>query len=215
MSEITESGFSPTIGRRLLEAFLRRWKWYLTGPIRRRLGRNVLELDRRGYVFISNNCIAGQLYEMADLEKRSPTAGLYFANGAYGEFLEAIATGQLDSWARVTPDKLPIDATFRCPVWNRGANSTVVFLHYTDPLMAAHKWNTRFLRLKDRQPIVIATLRAGLGRDEMNCAKPRFGHFVIMEPSHGIIENDGLDRTYLRQLNAFLEGVLATTCNAS
>lgn len=200
---------------RLFDAFLLRWKWFTTGPVRRRLKAKVLELDRRNYVFVSNNCIAGQLYEMADLQKRSPTAGLFFTNGAFGQFLEAIASGQVGNWSSVSHDMIPIDPAFPCPVWDRGGKDSVVFLHYADPRTAADKWTARFPRMVGRTPIVIATLRAGLERDEMNRVGKQFEHLAIMEPSRGRIDNDGLDRPYLARLNVFLEGVLAAATRAS
>jgi uncharacterized protein (DUF1919 family) len=193
---------------RLRIAFLYRWKRLASAAVRKRIARNVLELDRRDHVFISNNCIAGQLYEMAGLEKRSPTAGLFFRNGAYYEFLDAIAEGAAGTWSCLTPAMLRFDSALRCPVWDRGPNDALVFLHYADPVVAARKWTTRFPRLKDRKPVVIATLRDGTDRQQMEALRPRFDHFVIMEPSHGLIDNDGLDRYYLGKLNHFLEAVL-------
>jgi hypothetical protein len=194
--------------RRVLESLLIRWKLLETRSIRHRLAILVLQLDRRGFVFISNNCIAGQLYEMAGLEKRSPTAGLFFRNGAYRDFLKDLATGKTASWSHVSPDTLRVDLMLRCPIWDHGADNDIVFLHYPDPSVASRKWNSRFPRMQGRKPIVIATLHGGVNGDQMLEVKPRFEHFAIMETSRSRIDNDGLDRCYLGRLHLFLEAVL-------
>lgn len=183
---------------------LLRWKLFRTTFIRKDLGNRVRRLDIENHVLISNNCISGQLYEMAGIQKRSPTAGLFFRNGAYARFLHSLANREWQPWASVSRSELTFDQERRCPVWDLGDGDEVVFLHYRDSESAARKWTERFERMMHRRPIIIATMRDGIDPNEIAALKERFEYFVMMQPCSSSIDNDGVDIRYLSELSGFL-----------
>jgi len=198
--------------RRLINAFVSRAKLLATLPIRRQLGRQVQALDAAGFAFLSNNCLAGQLYDMADRQKSSPTAGLYFVGEAYPRFLEDLANGKSASWSHIEPAKLVVHKSQLCPVLKTGEGSGIVFLHYPNPYVAAQKWNDRFSRLTGRELIVIASLRDGLDRPMLDSAATHFRHMFVAGPALAPPADEFvLDREWLKRLSHFLDNVLLAT----
>ena len=197
--------------RRLLNAIAYRAKLLATLPIRRRLGRQVRQLDDAGFALISNNCLAGQLYEMAGRRKMSPTAGLYFLGDSYPRFLEDLAGGDTAAWARIEAGRLGIHDSQHCPVLCLGEGSEIVFLHYRDPTLAARKWNDRFPRLKGREKVVIASPRDGIDEPMLERSARQYRHFYLAGPAPAPPADEFvLDRGCLSRLSQFLEGVLAS-----
>ena len=196
--------------RRLLNAIRYRARLLPTLPIRRRLGQQVRALDDAGFAFISNNCLAGQLYEMAGRPKSTPTAGLYFTGDSYARFLEDISDGHATSWDRIDPDQMTRHHQQHCAMLRTGEASGVVFLHYPEPEVAARKWNSRFPRLAGREKIVIASLRDGIAESMLDRAKTRYRHFYVAGPAPALPADEFvLDRKCLSGLSAFLDDVLA------
>jgi uncharacterized protein (DUF1919 family) len=180
-----------------------------TLPIRRRLGKLVRTLDDRGFAIVSNNCVAGQLYEMAAIAKQTPTAGLYFRGSAYPEFLDDLAKNDLSRWFPIDPSTLGIDRESSTPALTRGLESAIVFLHYPDAELAAEKWNSRVGRLRNRKLIVLASLRDGIESSMMDSARTRYDHFHFLSDAPTPPADEAiLDKAILRRLARFLERVL-------
>ena len=197
--------------RRLTNALSFRARLLATLPIRSRLGRQVRELDASGFALISNNCLAGQLYEMAGRPKATPTAGLYFIGDSYGHFLDDLADGKADAWSSIDPGQLTIYGPQNCAMLRTGDEAGIVFLHYPDPKVAARKWNDRFPRLEGRERVVIASLRDGIEERMLNRAKSQYRHLFIAGPAPAPPADEfALDRRWLKQLAQFFDRVLAT-----
>lgn len=197
--------------KRLLNALRYRWKRLATSRLRHTLGQQVRALDAGGFVLVSSNCLAGQLYEMAALRKASPTAGLFFSGRAFAQFLDAVASGEDQTWSRLGAERLAMDVVKRCPVLTLGPDSAIVFLHYGDPELAVAKWNSRFPRMSWREKIVIASLRDGLDEAMLADAKQHYRHIFIAGPEPTPpADQVVLDRRILARLSDFLGGVLAT-----
>lgn len=181
----------------------------LTVPIRRRLGRQITALDRQGYALVANNCVAGLLYEMAGLPKRTPTAGLFFRDDAFATFLDALADDGLDAWPPVSADTLGVDPASGRPAIFRAGKPAVVFLHYADPAQAADKWNARLPRLAGRRIVVIASLRDGLEQNMLTHVQRRFAHLFVIGPSPAPPADEVILQLWLlRRLSAFLDEVI-------
>lgn len=181
--------------------------------VRRRLSRIVVQLDRHNFVLVANNCVAGLLYEIASLPKKTPTVGMFFRGDAYPSFLDALADNDLSSWAPIHADELLTDEKTNSPVLLREGKPAVVFLHYRDPVVAAEKWNSRFHRLDGRKPIIIASLRDGIEDTMLTRAQTRFRNLFVIGPSPAPPADEViLDVRLLQRLASFLDDVL---CNDS
>jgi len=194
--------------RRLLNAIGYRAKLLATLPIRRRLGRQVRALDGGGFALISNNCLAGQLYEMARLRKATPTAGIYFLGNSFARFLDDLADDETATWAHIEPAQLGVHESQQCPILWTDDGAGIVFLHYPDPTVASRKWNNRFRRLAGRKLVVITSLRDGLDQSMLGRAVRQYQHIFIAGPAPAPPADEFvLDRKWLKQLSFFLDNI--------
>src|SRR4051794_27862153 len=106
--------FEESMLRRFKSSAHRRLGELRTSGLRARLRTQVRELDARGISIISNNCVAGILYEMAGLPKRSPTAGIYFSDLAYARFLDDLAKSRTEFWTELEPTDLVFNENQHC-----------------------------------------------------------------------------------------------------
>jgi hypothetical protein len=195
--------------KRFFHALRHRWRRLETAPIRRRLGEQVRLLDTRGFVIVSNNCIAGQLYDFGGIRKASPTAGLFFRGHAFPQFLKDLSNGDDRCWSDIAADRLTIDQARQCPVLELGPDAGITFLHYRDAELAAGKWNNRYPRMAGRTKVVIASLRDGIDERMLAEAKACFAHFHVVGPAPAPpADQFVLDRRRLEHLATFFDRVL-------
>lgn len=193
---------------RIRDAITLRYRRLQTVSTRRRLRRTVARLDAAGYVLVANNCVAGLLYEIAALQKRTPTVGMFFRGDAYATFLDGLAGHDLSAWTPIYADELVTDERSGSPVLMRNGKPAIVFLHYRDPVIAAEKWNSRFHRLDGREPIVIASLRDGIEEAMLARAKIRFRHMFVIGPTPAPPADEViLNARLLHRLATFLEDI--------
>ncbi|HKO70752.1 MAG TPA: DUF1919 domain-containing protein, partial [Bradyrhizobium sp.] len=133
-----------------------------TASLRRRLTRQVKQLDAMGIVIVSNNCVPGILYEWAELPKQSPTAGLYFSGNAYGRFLNDLASGRLNRWLEFDEASLVYNDDQSCWSYPVAGGGQLVFLHYTSCEEAISKWRRRIERLDGRTLLIVSSIQGGI-----------------------------------------------------
>lgn len=169
----------------------------------------MIALDRRGFALLANNCVAGLLYELAELPKRTPTVGIFFRDDAFPAFLDDYARGNLTGWTPVNAADLVVDQASECPMLLHQSKPAIVFLHYRDPEIAAQKWNSRFSRLDARKMIVIASLRDGLEAPMLSRLSSQYDDVFVIGPAPAPpAELVMLDRALLRRLTKFFDGIL-------
>lgn len=149
--------------------------------MRRRLASQVRKLDAAGISIVSNNCVAGILYEMAGLPKQSPTAGIYFTGMAYAQFLADISEDHMDFWTGIDPKDLTFKEAQQCWALCARSGGELVFLHYKTPEDAVTKWDRRLERLRKRTPFAISSIRDGITPDSLREPLGRFPHSFIVE----------------------------------
>ncbi|MEG3123110.1 DUF1919 domain-containing protein [Sphingomonas sp. GB1N7] len=182
----------------------------MTISVRRRLGNQMIALDQRGFALLANNCVAGLLYELAALPKRTPTVGIFFRDEAFPAFLDDYARGDLTAWTPVNAADLAVDPVSECPMLLHQGKPAIIFLHYRDPQIAARKWNGRFSRLDGRKPIVIASLRDGLEAPMLSRIPSQYDDIFVIGPAPAPpAELVMLNRPLLRRLAKFFDGILA------
>lgn len=198
---------------RLRTAFRVRLSRLTTIAIRQRLSRQMILLDQRGFSLIANNCVAGLLYEMASLPKRTPTIGLFFRNAAFPSFLKDLADGDLSAWTPINADALGVDKRSGFPALIQDRKLAIVFLHYHNPIIAAQKWNDRFARIVGRKIIVVASLRDGLISAMLTEIPACFQDVFVIGPAPAPPADEVLlNRGVLQRLSLFFDGVLARDC---
>jgi hypothetical protein len=164
---------------------------------------------------VSNNCVAGILYEIAGLQKHSPTAGLYFTREAYPRFLEDIAGEGWEAWGHLDPEKLrfrPSQACWELPIPPSGE---LVFLHYPDKLGAVSKWNRRMERLRGRTPLIVSSIQNGTTLDHLREPLTRFRYSFTADgnpaPDADLLV---LRRDFLRDLSNFIRLIVSNDQSA-
>lgn len=179
--------------------------------LRKRVGTLIRDLDRQGFALVSNNCVAGLLYDMASLKKQSPTAGIFFSDASFPKFLVDLAQENREAWTAIAAEALTYSDTSRCWTYAVPDGGSLVFLHYPDKDVAVKKWNDRMKRLKGRRLFIIASPRDGMTADMLKPVMPLYRDVVLA--SDGVAaEADKLifDRKFLRRLIASLERSLAS-----
>lgn len=138
----------------------------ISSPIRAMLSYEVRRITRCGYAIVSNNCIAGILYEIGGLEKKSPTVGLAFYGRAFAIFLsEVIKGGPAEGnliYKRLSGKDLVIENGVCRYLLDTDQQDEIKFLHYRTIAMAIDKWNRRLDRLKNHDLLYVVSLRDGV-----------------------------------------------------
>jgi uncharacterized protein (DUF1919 family) len=178
--------------------------------IRTQIAAQVAELDRRNISILSNNCVAGILYEWAELPKQTPTAGVYFVGPAYGQFLCDLAADHLDSWTGFTPSSLEYKETQQCWVLPGPTGGELVFLHYAEASVAVEKWTRRLARLAGRTPLVFSSIRDSIDPDSLATVLAQFRMtFTVSGSPAPPADELVLDRRVLARFSSYLDDVLA------
>lgn len=196
--------------RRIALSAKRRSALVRTTPVRRRLCKQLHELDARGISFISNNCVAGVLYDWAGRRKQTPTAGIYFTGDSYRLFLDDLSRDRLDVWDNLKAGDLVFNADQSCWSFDRAGAGELVFLHYPSPDEAVAKWNRRMMRLDGRTPLVISSIRDSIALDSLRPVLANF-RFTFTVDGHPAPPADDLvlDARFLRPFSDYLDHVLA------
>jgi uncharacterized protein (DUF1919 family) len=193
---------SASLRRRLGEA--------RTALLRERLAQQVRALDAGGVSIVSNNCVAGILYEWAGLTKQTPTAGIYFTGPAYAQFLEDVADQQMQRWLELAPAALVYRDAQGCWAFPCPSGGELVFLHYPDPAEAIDKWSRRIARMGGRTPLVITVLRDGILSESVSPALSRFAFAFTVNgdpapPADELMLNPAFLRAFAHYLDRVLE----------
>jgi uncharacterized protein (DUF1919 family) len=197
------------LAKRIVASLRRRGGSLRTLMLRRRVLRQVRELDSSGVSIISNNCVAGILYEWAALPKRSPTAGLYFTALAYSDFLDDLGSNRIDRWSEIDASNLAYKDDQSCwelPLIGRGE---IVFLHYSSPAEATGKWARRIQRLHGRTLLVVSSIHGGITRESLQgpLQNFRFTFTVNGDPAPPADELV-LNPKFLRAFASYLDRVI-------
>jgi len=127
----------------------------LLKPIRRKLsGIRKKSLTNTDFTIISNNCWGGMIYESYNLQKSSPTVGVYMMASDYVKFisnlkhyLSADLTFINQESARCFNDIKNNKNYPNFPIGLLGGEIEIVFLHYTSEQDALEKWKRRCKRV--------------------------------------------------------------------
>jgi hypothetical protein len=198
--------------RRLATSLRYRARLARTAGVRRRLAVQLRGLDREGYALISNNCVAGILYEFAELQKQTPTAGIFFWGQCFADFLLDLASGHADRWQNVRSDELTYNDERKSWEKEFGDNGALVFLHYETPELAVEKWNRRIERIKDRQLIAIVSLRDGITAQMIREPAAKLEHlFMVSEGEAGPADEVAFDLNFLNRFSDYLAEILCSS----
>jgi uncharacterized protein (DUF1919 family) len=191
----------PSLRRRLGEA--------RTALLRARLSSQARALDSSGISIVSNNCVAGILYEWAGLAKQTPTAGIYFVGPAYTQFLDDLAAGHMQQWLDLEPSKLAYRDAQCCWALPSASGGELVFLHYPDADEAIDKWTRRIARLRGRTPLIISSMRDNITAESLMpvLEKFRFTFTVNGDPTPPA-DDLLLNSKFLRAFSDYLDRVL-------
>jgi uncharacterized protein (DUF1919 family) len=196
--------------RRFKSSAHRRLGELRTSGLRARLRTQVRELDARGISIISNNCVAGILYEMAGLPKRSPTAGIYFSDLAYARFLDDLAKSRTEFWTELEPTDLVFNENQHCWALPVEPGGQLVFLHYPTAEDAVAKWRRRMDRSRGKTLFVISSILDGISLDSIDDPLKRFPYTFTIDgdptpPADEIV----LIPAFLRDLSSYVDSILS------
>lgn len=199
--------FVPT---RISTSLRRRTGELRIASIRKRIIAQIGELDRRQISVLSNNCVAGILYEWAGLPKQTPTAGIYFVGPAYAQFLADLAANELDRWTRLIPSSLVYKEAQHCWSLPGPVGGELVFLHYPDATVAMEKWRRRLERLRGRTPLIISSVRDSIDPVSLAAVLSQFRLTFTVDgdpapPADELV----LNGRFLRSFSDYLDNVLA------
>lgn len=132
-------------------------------------------LKNTKFTIISNNCWGGMMYESYNLQKQSPTVGLYFMASDYIKFISDLQgyikkdlhfiSASDSKWkdsAEIKNDKL--FGTY--PIGKLG-DIEIFFLHYSNEEEALKKWNRRVARINWDKLLVKFNDQNGCTRDDL------------------------------------------------
>ena len=181
----------------------------LTFPLRRKLKIQLRQINERQISLVSNNCVAGILYDIAGLQKRSPTAGIYFAGPAYARFLNDLGGGHLERWAKIEPTRLVFKEEQSCWTLPVDGGGELVFLHYASREDAIAKWERRIVRMRGRTLFVISSIQNGIALHSVKAALKHFPYSMTVDGDPAPAADElVMDARFLRDLSKYLDGVL-------
>jgi uncharacterized protein (DUF1919 family) len=114
---------------------------------------------------ISNNCLAGRIYQDLELSYLSPTAGLYFFFPDYIEFLADLESNIKAELYFTDKSKYELGnqriavAGHRYPIANLNNKVEIHFLHYSSKEEATEKWTRRCSRVNLDNLLILACER--------------------------------------------------------
>ncbi|HEX5238853.1 MAG TPA: DUF1919 domain-containing protein [Sphingomicrobium sp.] len=171
--------------------------------------KQIRELDERNVSIVSNNCVAGILYEWAGLRKQTPTAGIYFTGDSYRHFLDDLSKDRIDEWSKLESANLVFKDDQGCWALDRAAQGELVFLHYSSPDEAVTKWNRRMERLRGRTLLVISSIRDQIARDPLMTVLTAFRFTFMVDgdtaPAADVLV---LNSEFLRAFSRYVDQVI-------
>lgn len=200
----------PAAASRISSSLRRRFGEFRTSSLRREIVMQVRELDRRNVSIISNNCLAGILYEWAGLAKQTPTAGIYFVGQAYAQFLDDLSAKRLDRWIDLTASSLVYKDSQACWALAGPTGGELVFLHYPDASLAVEKWSRRLGRLHGRALLILSSIRDSIDPESLANALAQFRMtFTVSGTPAPAADELVLNPQFLRALGDYLDNALA------
>lgn len=111
-----------------------------------------LQLKKRNFTIISNNCWGGICYEYYGIKKLSPTVGMYFYAGDYIKFIANLRyyLSQEITMISASESKHVESLNKKGELWapvGKIDDIEVIFLHYRNPEIAKEKWQKRVKRI--------------------------------------------------------------------
>ena len=114
--------------------------------------RRQSKLLYKDFTIISNNCWGGMIYESYNLQKLTPTVGLYFMASDYIKFISNIKKYVLEDLVFISPKESKwltskeTQDSIKCPI-ARLDDIEIYFLHYHSEEEARDKWTRRCSRI--------------------------------------------------------------------
>ena len=145
--------FEPTLKDKIEKRIQKQLKPVLL-PIRRS------KLKTTDFTIISNNCWGGVTYEYFDLEKKSPTAGLWMFSDDYLKFISnlkyylSLEIEMKEAKDSRRYDRLVAYSSEAAPIGVLDDDIEIVMLHYKDPEVAKDKWERRRKRVNYDNSII-------------------------------------------------------------
>ena len=144
-------------------------------------------LKQKNFTLISNNCWAGMVYQAYDLEKQSPTVGLFFYSPEYILFLKHIheaLSGELrfikPQESRYWNELKERKDGYSFPIGVLPGGAEICFLHYHSEKEARDKWTRRCKRVCWEKMIVKFN-------DQNLCTEEDMKAFDKLEFAHKLI----------------------------
>ncbi len=118
------------------------------------------KLNSTEFTIISNNCWGGMVYESYDIQKNSPTVGLYFMAPDYVQFLSDLGYYLKKEIKFISPEQSKYSEILK----EKGKVITypigviddveIFFLHYKSEKEAMEKWQRRIKRINEKQLLI-------------------------------------------------------------
>ena len=146
-------------------------------------------LKNKEFTIISNNCWGGEVYEYYNLQKQSPTVGLFFMADDYIKFLEHLeeylvseirfinpVESRWKDWPQVNGDKrfghYPVGVLSAA-----GEEIEIFFLHYHSEEEARSKWQRRCGRINWDKLLLKFN-------DQNGCTEEHINQFLALHYPH-------------------------------
>ena len=132
------------------------------------------KLSNHNFTIISNNCWGGMIYESYNLEKQTPTVGLYIMPSDYIQFISNIREYLKMKLEFIKPedskyyDKLKNDPRFGTYPIGKLNNIEIMFLHYKSEEEAIEKWKRRVNRINWNRIIYKFNDQNGCSDEDIN-----------------------------------------------
>lgn len=109
------------------------------------------KINNKEFSIISSNCFGGHIYQLLNLEYKTPTVGLFFYAPCYINFIKNINFYTQNEIKFITKSKYEEANTFilknkKYPI-GQIKDIEIHFLHYEDEHEALFKWNKRVKRI--------------------------------------------------------------------
>ena len=136
-------------------------RWRIQKKIRLHLKKiHNKQLNNKEFTIISNNCWGGVAYEYYNIQKQSPTVGLFFMADDYVRFCGNIKHYIDADLSFINPfqskhyDYLKnLNAFGKYPI-GKLDDIEIMFLHYRSPIDAKEKWDRRCKRINWEKMII-------------------------------------------------------------
>lgn len=138
------------------------------------------ELNNKDFTIISNNCWGGMIYESYNLEKQSPTVGLFFMAKDYIDFISNLRENLDSEISFINPkdskyyNELKGNKKFGTYPIGKIGDIEIMFLHYKSQKEAYEKWTRRKKRVNFEKLIIKFN-------DQNGCTQNDIDRFMNLE----------------------------------